>query len=243
MLKFVTKKMYMDAVNNGAEKNLRKGVFPWHLKSVQDAIIMNIIKDCKGMLIGEVGGGDTRILPALAKLNKVYNIEKFQGADGGPDNELTFKDVNNIQCWVGDSKGQIRDSFFDILFSVSVVEHVPTNALSGFIEDCARILKPGGQMFHAVDLYLTQPDYKFNGVHYTHVGHTKIQAYQEAFKSGLFEPLGKIEINNKEDLEFKPQYISNPDNIMTQWNKVAPKLADLRDNAQSVTLLWAGRKP
>ena len=241
MLKFVTKKMYNDAIMEGAEKNLRKGVFPWHLKSVQDAVVMEKIKESNGKCIGEIGGGNTRILPALARQNSVYNIEKFEGADGGPDGELTFRDVKNIHCWVGDSKQHIEDSFFDILFSVSVVEHVPTNALPGFIEDCARILKPGGLMIHAVDIYLTEPNYKFNNVYYTNVGASRIQAYQHAFRSGMFKPMEEIEIKSKEDLVFRPQYISNPDNMMIQWNRVAPNLSDLRCNAQSVTMLWAGK--
>ena len=242
MLKFVTKKMYAQAVAAGSEMNLRRGVFPWHLKSVQDAVVMEQIQNSNGLTIGEIGGGDTRILPELAKRNKVYNIEKFEGADGGPKGELKFKNVKNIRCWIGDSKKFIQDETFDVIFSVSVVEHIPTNAMTGFIEDCARILKPGGLMIHAVDLYMTEPDYIFNGARYTHVGNTRIQAYQKAFSTNIFTPLEDIEIKDEKDLVFRPQFITNPDNIMVQWNKVAPSLKELRDNAQSVTILWAGTK-
>ena len=57
MFQFITKKMYSSAVANGAERNLRKGVFPWHLKSVQDAIVMEQIQSSTNLTIGEIGGG------------------------------------------------------------------------------------------------------------------------------------------------------------------------------------------
>ena len=35
---------------------------------------------------------------------------------------------------------------------------------------------------------------------------------------------------------------SNPDHVMFQWGKVAPKLIDLRRRAQSTSILLAARK-
>ena len=44
---------------------------------------------------------------------------------------------------------------FDVVFSISVVEHVGTaEELAAFHEDQLRILKPGGMFIHAIDLYL-----------------------------------------------------------------------------------------
>lgn len=242
MLKFVTKKMYRDAVENGAEDQLRKDVFPWHLKSVQDAMVMDKITDSNALTIGEIGGGDTRILPALARENAVYNIEKFEGDHGGPAKQLNFTGVKNLHCWVGASQDHIEDDFFDLIFSVSVVEHVTNAELPAFIEDCARILKPGGQMIHAVDCYLPDPRYVHNGQYYKRFVASRTELYLSAFDRGLFAPLEAPEINSIDDLAFMPQYISNPDSVMQVWNRVAPGLADLRDNAMSVAIMWAGTK-
>lgn len=242
MLKFITKKMYFEAVKAGAEEDLRKGVFPWHLKSVQDAVVMDRIKNSEGLKIAEIGGGDTRILPTLARKNKVYNIEKFEGDHGGPDEKLTFDEVENIYAWVGDTDDLIEDNTFDLIFSVSVVEHIPTENLTSFMVDCARILKPGGLMIHAVDSYLPDEDYVHNGGKYLNFVSRRMGLHRSVFSSGLLEPLEPIEIKDSDDLRFRCQYVSNPDNMMLIWNQVAPNLRALRENSQSTAFLWAGKK-
>ena len=45
MLKFITKQMYWGALDKGVEDQPGKGVFPWHLKSVQDAMVAFFLKD------------------------------------------------------------------------------------------------------------------------------------------------------------------------------------------------------
>src|SRR3546814_20583165 len=48
----------------------------------------------------------------------------------------------------------LPDDYFDVVFSISVLEHVPAAAIDGFWKDHARILKPGAVAYHAVDFYL-----------------------------------------------------------------------------------------
>lgn len=46
----------------------------------------------------------------------------------------------------------LRDGYFDLVFSVSVIEHVPKAQLSAFHEEIYRILAPGGEQFHSYDV-------------------------------------------------------------------------------------------
>ena len=84
------------------------------------------LRDKSGLVIGEIGGGDSRILLRLAKRNRCYNIEKFEGADGGPKSEIVIPGVTNIRAFVGEFDANLSSDFFDVAFSVSVVEHVIT---------------------------------------------------------------------------------------------------------------------
>jgi SAM-dependent methyltransferase len=243
MLEFITKKDYFIA--SSVEKNLRKGVFPWHLKSVQDAIILHNLEGYKNKIIGEIGGGDSRILPYLSLSNSCTNIEKFEGNHGGPSKEIVFDNIENVRCWIGNSSEHIESNKFDILFSVSVVEHIENHKLEDFIEDCYRILKPGGIMLHAVDMYLPQNnDYLHKGKSYFDYCNSRISLMKAAYDKFKFLPIRDILIEPNENLEFNVSYATNPDNIMKTWNLVTKdvEMNKLRENSQSVSLLWGGKK-
>ena len=142
--------------------------------------------------------------------------------------------MRNIYAFVGEFSQELSENSFDILFSVSVVEHVPDNNIADFITDCHRILKPGGQMIHLVDMYLGPDRVALNSV--------RAASYRSAFDSGLFEPAAEILVRSENDLEFKETYCTNPDNMMYKWNEVAPSLRSVREGTQSVSLSWIGRK-
>ena len=145
MLRFVTKEKYWDALDNGIEKKIKQ-LEPWQLKRIQDAVIADYLNGCAKKKIAEIGGGDTRILEWLSPDNEVFNIEPFEGAGNGPLGKIGHKGVNNIYCLIGESKKHIEGEAFDIVFSVSVVEHIVNDEFDRFINDCYRILKPGGVM-------------------------------------------------------------------------------------------------
>lgn len=232
VLKFVNKELYWSLLDRGLEKKLKKPSWPWHLKSIQDLVAFSYLENHIDKKIAEIGGGNSRILPALAQVNECTNIEKFEGRDGGPAKEAKLKRVNNIKCFVGEFSDQLQDACFDILFSVSVVEHVPNPNLEDFIRDCRRILRTGGTMVHLVDMYLAPDRDGYNK--------TRVDLYRSAFATTLFEPMGESIDGENGSLDFDVSYCSNPDNIMYQWNKVNADLRPLRENSQSVTLIWAG---
>jgi SAM-dependent methyltransferase len=49
------------------------------------------------------------------------------------------------------------DAYFDCVFSVSTLEHIPPNLWVDVIKDMNRILKPGGRQLHAIDIPSSTP--------------------------------------------------------------------------------------
>ncbi len=231
MLSFITKAQYWKLVDEGIEDLLRKGVFDWHLKSVQDTVAFSLVRDKRNQNIAEIGGGDSRILPVLAKENICTNIEKFEGQDGGPKGEISFSNVANVHAFVGEYSDLLAENSFDTIFSVSVVEHIPNDQMPAFIDDCHRILRPGGTMIHLVDMYL-MPDR-------SHYNDSRMQIYGSSFNH-LFRPMEPVTFPEDRSWPFMECYCSNPDNTMYGWNSVNPQLRQVRENSQSVAIAWAG---
>ncbi|BBA33358.1 hypothetical protein sS8_1398 [Methylocaldum marinum] len=239
MLEFVTKAEYWAAEDSGVLSRLPKAPFAWHLKSIQDAVAFTYLQDIVGGRIAEVGGGNSRILPALAADNDCYNIDRFDGQHGGPADVPNLMGVKNVIGYVTDPSVTETIRECDAAFSVSVVEHVPTTDLPDFFEACAKLLRPGGRMVHLIDVYLTDRPQEQSGLV------ERINHYASVFQLGLLEPWtpeAKI-ISTGEDLSFSCPYATNPDNIMAGWNRIAPALRDLRAVAQSCTLKLVGTKP
>lgn len=121
------------------------------LKGIQDAWIVSQIGDVRGKRILEVGGGNSRVLQRFSG-NKLWNADKFGGVGNGPTKAAAIGDVTIIPAFMGEFSQDLPD--VDIVFSISVIEHIPFEDYHKAFEDMARILVPGGSMYHAVDLPL-----------------------------------------------------------------------------------------
>jgi SAM-dependent methyltransferase len=177
------------------------------------------------------------LIELIAKDNHCSIIDEYKGFGGGPKfKPKTNNKINFIDCMVGKSQGVIKDQAFDVVFSISVVEHVPTQDLQGFFTDCHRILKPKGIMLHLIDAYVednlgsNQDLWK------------RIIEYRNALTNNLFEPVGEIKFSLIEDIAFRSAYATNPDNMMRRWNISSPTLVKKRMTAQSCTIEMMGRK-
>lgn len=236
MLRFVNKEEYWRVENSGILIQIPK-IQLWHLKSIQDAMAFEYLHQCKGKKIAEIGGGNSRISPVMAKHNECYNVDKFEGVGNGPKKEVLFDNVTNINVMMGEFSKLLQDNYFDIIFSISVVEHVPNDMLNSFFKDCQRILKLGGEMIHLIDVYVEDdPNQNVELVQ-------RVMKYREAFTSGLFKsPNPDDVIISEEGVKFSTAFATNPDNVMDRWNKSSPGLKKKREKAQSCTLLMVGIK-
>jgi hypothetical protein len=229
MLRFVTKKEYWDIEDSGIMNGLaRPG--NWHLKSIQDAVAYYYLHKLQGQHIAEVGGGNSRLLPALSVANTCYNIEPFEGVGGGPQTHQLSSNIIQIQLYLGKNSPDLPNDSMDAVFSVSVVEHVPTPELALFFQDNNAIMKKNGLCIHLIDIYCAETASESNMGRYREIKRT-------FFK--YFKPLTQ-EIIDGSALRFHCSYATNPDNVMNSWNKAVPSLRNIRETQQSCSILLAG---
>ena len=213
------------------KKCVPKHPIAFHLKYIQDVFALSELKwlvesgrVVKNPVVGEVGANHSRVLSELTRYSdNLYAIDVYDRSIGGG---YTVKpkaaDYEIIECLIGDSKGSIADQFFDILFSVSVVENVPASMLYDFLIDHKRILRKGGVAIHLVDFYCDENGSQ-GGI---------VDALVRSFKridSDFACPI--------QDWAFHVSYCSNDDYTMWQWNKVAPSLKEKRANSQCCTFI------
>lgn len=227
MFDFLRKNVLWQACDKGYLSELKTSKISYQLKTAQDLAVYSYIKDFRDIDIAEIGGGDSRILEKLAQNNRCVNVEKFEGEALGPLGEVKLNKVTNINCFIGDFSPQVQDKLFDLIFSISVVEHIETPNLDSFYRDSLRILKKGGKFVHAIDMYLQDFDSVYNK--------ERFDIYKGwVCSSGLVEPMGNVYAGG---LGFATDMVSNPDNILYGWNQQVPSLSKLRAQAQSVTLI------
>lgn len=215
--------------------------FPYRddLKYVQDIWMYAWLKAYRDVDILEAGGGQSRVLPLLDASNRLANADPLEGRGGGLTSVEADERVRLVDCYLGSFSPLLPDSAFDIVFSISVVEHIPTEAeLAAFYRDCARVLRPGGVAAHLIDVYLFDFDAVSEAKAYTD---ERIRLYR-----GLPVQAGLEYVQPpREDLDatFRCRYATNPDRGMYLWNNHAPALTSMRRIAQSATLKTVLRKP
>lgn len=230
-LRFVTKTDIWTLEHPAAQRALAPSE-NWRLKSIQDAMAIGRLAEIEGRIVGEIGGGDSRVLPLLAERNTCFNIDPFDGSGSGPTKVAALPGVTTIRGAVG-TPLDWPDASFDVLFSISVVEHVPQQTITAFFDDCARLLRPGGTLLHLIDVYLDDA-----GPRRPHIVE-RITAYRAPFETWLEGSGPVIEVAAA---RFSCAFATNPDFTMQRWNVSNPNLAHKRAISQSCSLLMEGRK-
>ena len=232
MFRFITKMEYWDIEDSGITAEI-SGTPYWHLKDIQDAVAYNRLRHSKNQRIAEIGGGVSRILPVLAQQNYCVNIDKLEGIGNGPVGARSSPGIVYINAYLGNTKGYIEDAFFDIVFSISVVEHIDKEYLPAFFADNARIIRPEGLSFHLIDILCGDKEPSQWNIERNSI------TSQEFFK--YFTPLSD-QIIAPGDSKFSCSYATNPDNAMNEWNKIVPSAKEQFAASQSCTLFLAGKK-
>jgi len=233
VLKFITKSDVWCWRDAGIPSPKRGNV-----KDYQDIFVLSWLGKLSKKHVLEIGGGDSRVLRELSKQNECWNAEKFTGQDGGPAKRVEIPGVRIAEAFLGEFSDALPTSRFDVVFSISVLEHVPTANLADLFKDCARVLKPGGRMLHAIDMYLLTPAYSNNRQVIQNT--VRLEAYLHGAKEAGFVLDGPNEV--AVPTYFDSAMVSNTDDAMENWNKIAPKLKPLRAVAQGVSLMGAWRK-
>jgi len=133
------------ATANGDLKDCQR---PWMFKTILSKIHGN------GRLL-EIGAGEPLIAGLLQQLgHEVWIVDPYDGAANGPT-ELSFfrsryPDLKFVPE-IFDDHLSLKEKSFDCIYSVSVLEHVPTAGLDPLFAGLHRFLKPDGVTIHAID--------------------------------------------------------------------------------------------
>jgi SAM-dependent methyltransferase len=200
------------------------------LKGIQDGWMLSCLKGIKNKRIMEIGGGHSRILPQLDG-NDLWNVDKFEGVGNGPLEAQTIAGINVLEEFIGDFAPSLPT--VDIIYSISVIEHIPFDKYVAAYQDMARCLAPGGVMYHAVDIPLADEPLA--------VAQTRIQTLIDSVQqSGL---IWQQQPAISADLVFESDMASNSDVTMWSWGKVSEPSRLSGPNVQIVTLKMVTRKP
>ena len=232
MLDFIRKSQLWDALDAGALERV-KADKNFNLLTAQSVVASHLLNEVRESRVAEIGGGNgLNILPELAIQNDCVYIDKFDGIYGGPKKEIKKAGAITIKARLGEFDPQLADNSFNIVFSVSVVEHLQPEQLREFFQDCARILKPGGSMLHFLDFFLpdscsTSQIERFN-------------TYRRLHKIiDNVEPIGEI----YEGLPtLSASMVTNPDHVMYSYGRFSKALVPFRQKAQATSLILGLRK-
>ena len=200
------------------------------LKGIQDGWVMAQLAGTRGKRLLEVGGGNSRVLPNL-KDNQLWNAEKFEGVGNGPTAPAELAGVTVIPTFMGEFHPDVPE--VDIVFSISVVEHIPFEKYKDAFADMARCLAPGGSMYHAVDLPLADEPLE--------VAQKRIRLLISAIEdAGLTwrEPPAV-----HPDCTFTCDMASNSDLTMWMWARISEASRHASPIYQIVTLKLIADKP
>jgi hypothetical protein len=109
-----------------------------------------------GSRILEIGGGDSRILRYFSEQHECWNIDKYEGIGAGPV-EFTSPHYRIVYDYIGEHSTELPDHYFDLVFSISALEHTPGESPAVYeriLKDIHRVLKPKCPSFHCFDAVL-----------------------------------------------------------------------------------------
>lgn len=136
----------------------------WGIKAHNRPWIEHVGNFQSGERIAEVGGAYSLLPEYLAesKGTESWIIDDFGAYTrevdlwqrwGDPDKWIAqHPKVRYLKKPLGLFDKEIPDAYFDCVFSVSTLEHIPASMWSDVIKDMLRITKPGGRQFHAIDI-------------------------------------------------------------------------------------------
>lgn len=226
MFDIISKEDYWSYMDLGLVKSSVR-----NLKNAQDGYALDRLREVSGARILEIGGGESRVLDAMAADgNECWNADDFKGSGNGPVKIPKGTSYKIAPVLLGDFAPDLPDSYFDYVFSISVVEHIPGKVLLPFFVDACRVLKPGGVMFHAIDLYL----YDDHELPHARKQMSRVQAYLDTVDQLPLE--WQLTPSIGADVTFKTRYAANSDEQLYNWSVSLPDLRPMRSAAQNSSI-------
>ena len=218
---------------------------PNTLKPLGYCHIVNLIENFKPKRVLEVGHG------AMSFIFQIFadKLEMWGLDDVIEDSSVYEEDLKNVRLWnpkvtfvkdlLGRFSKELPDNYFDLVYSVSVIEHIPHDVLPAVFEDTYRILKPGGIVSHSYDVYYKQSTKEvFNGYENAGFKWLKPKSTMNVFWEDW---LGKFNDDVKDEL-FEKIVFENPIEVAEKYMWQQDRNYR-RPPINFVTVLNAGIKP
>ena len=225
MLDVVRKREYFHALAAG-----HASLTDHSLKGIQDGWILGQLGGTRGKTVIEIGGGNSRVIPRLEG-NSIYLIDKYEGVGHGPKSRPKIDGVTIIDAYFGEFDSRIPTA--DVIFSISVVEHVPFERYDDFFADICRCLKPGGVTYHAIDLMVSDKTEA--------VASRRIEALLTGVRSAGLVFMEAPSVTT--DCVFTSDMASHSDLAMFQWSRFAKAVEIVGPTTQAVSLKLAAMRP
>jgi glycosyltransferase involved in cell wall biosynthesis len=136
-----------------ASRDLKDVQRPWAVKAMLGSVE-------PGSRLLEIGAGEPVVAELLARLGyDVTVVDPYDGRDRGPaDVDAVRAAAPHVRVIQGLFPRDVPgDGRFDCIYSVSVLEHLPDEALDRLGEDIARYGRIDGRTIHAIDHILRGP--------------------------------------------------------------------------------------
>lgn len=130
------------------------------LKSVGTLFCVDRIVRFQPQRILEVGAGwNTHFDKHFGGMLEYWMIDDVTEIGGASESKDKFerailerKHTRYVRGWLGSFLPDLPEEYFDLIFSISAIEHIPASAKRDFYKDMYRVLKPGGAIAHSIDL-------------------------------------------------------------------------------------------
>lgn len=140
----------------------------WGIKAHNRPWIEESGQFAKGQRVIEVGAGYSLLPKYLAEK---YEVEAWIGDDFGMSSEellwsrwgnpldlpRKYPSVKYVFKRFGSFSSDYSDAYFDRIFSVSTLEHIPVDCRLAVLKDMHRCLKPDGRELHTIDIATLAP--------------------------------------------------------------------------------------
>jgi ubiquinone/menaquinone biosynthesis C-methylase UbiE len=122
---------------------------PWMIKAILASVPT-------GSRLCEIGAGEPFVADFLSKCGyEVTIVDPYDGSGQGPTGFDTFSasypDIRFVRENFSRELPAFSDGYFDAIYSISVLEHVPRNEVLSVCRGIKRYCKLGGVSIHAID--------------------------------------------------------------------------------------------
>lgn len=142
-------------VITGRDGDLKNVQRPWAVKTILGCL-------APPARVLEIGGGEPIVAGFLSELGyDATLIDPYDGLSNGPTDFQHcvehFPHVRIVRDYFGDNMAKFEPASFDVILSVSVLEHVPHRPLASCFAGIAKYLRPGGHSVHCFDFVAQGP--------------------------------------------------------------------------------------